>query len=291
MLKAVYQIQSRQGGAALWKGFTCHLMLEGIQLSSEACISHVTGLPKELPSLSEGPGRLIGYTTLKTMSTILTLPVLSAVLLETVQSESARAEIATPMSCLKEAVLRLFGRGSGYHHRHLLPMHQLILPTLVYTLCWDLISNLVHSGVLKVYRMRQDRQGKLQAKNTLMDSVWPELLAGTLHCFVADISLLPLEIIMNRLHLQGSRAIVDNVLDARHVFPYLSSYSTAQQCIEALIDEEGVTSLWKGLSAVLLQYTLRLTVVQTAKLALNKQPIRTRYLGHMTSYQPIRTRF
>ena len=36
------------------------------------------------------------------------------------------------------------------------------------------------------------------------DSIWPELLAGTVHCFVADLSLLPLELIMNRLHLQVS---------------------------------------------------------------------------------------
>ena len=34
------------------------------------------------------------------------------------------------------------------------------------------------------------------------DSIWPELLAGTVHCFIADFSLLPLELITNRLHLQ-----------------------------------------------------------------------------------------
>ena len=54
MLKAIYQIQKGQGVAALWKGFTCHMMMEGLQLSTDSCISHVTDLPKELPSFSEG---------------------------------------------------------------------------------------------------------------------------------------------------------------------------------------------------------------------------------------------
>ena len=49
MLKAIYQIQARQGATALWKGFTCHMMMEGLQLTTDSCISHVTDLPKELP--------------------------------------------------------------------------------------------------------------------------------------------------------------------------------------------------------------------------------------------------
>ena len=129
MMKAIYQIQKRQGVTALWKGFTCHMMMEGLQLSSDSCISHVTGFPKELPSLSEGPGRVVGYLALKTVSTISTLPILSTVLLDTVQSESARFESATPMSCLKDAIYRCTGRGPSFQYRLILPIHQLILPT------------------------------------------------------------------------------------------------------------------------------------------------------------------
>ena len=129
IVKAIYQIQKRQGLPALWKGFTCHMMMEGLQLSTDSCISHVTSFPKELPAFSEGLGKVLGYVSLKTVSTIATLPILSAVLLDTVQSESARFESATPMSCLKDAVYRFTGRGSSFQYRLLLPFHQLILPT------------------------------------------------------------------------------------------------------------------------------------------------------------------
>ena len=76
-----------------------------------------------------GPAKIVGYLTLKTVSTIATLPILSAVLLDTVQSESARADSATPMSCLKDAIYRFTGSGSSYQYRLLLPVHQLIIPT------------------------------------------------------------------------------------------------------------------------------------------------------------------
>lgn len=273
MLKAIYQIQKRQGMPALWKGFTCHMMMEGLQLTTDSCISHVTQLPKELPSFSEGLTRTMGYVTLKTVSTIATLPILSAVLLDTVQSESARAESATPMSCLKDAIYRFTGSGSSYQYRLLLPVHQLIIPTVVYTLTWDLVGHLVHSSVLKLCKMRQNskqsnKDSRRQPNNTLTDSIWPELLAGTVHCFVADLSLLPLELIMNRLHLQGTRAIVDNVLDAQSVIPYQASYNNVQQCVEALVDSEGVPSFWKGCSALLLQYSTRFAVVHTVRILL-----------------------
>ena len=68
--------------------------------------------------------------------------------------------------------------------------------------------------------------------------------------------------------MQGSRAIVDNVLDARSVIPYQASYNNIQQCVEALLDSEGVPSFWKGFSALLLQYSLRFAVVHSARLLL-----------------------
>lgn len=277
MLKAIYQIQARQGATALWKGFTCHMMMEGLQLTTDSCISHVTDLPKELPDPSlgvhEGLPRMLGYVTLKTFSTVLTLPILSAVLLDTVQSESTRFDSATPMSCLKDAMYRFTGRGSSFQYRLLLPLHQLIIPTVLYTLTWELVSHVVHSAVLKVFKMRPaakhaDKDGRVKSKNTLIESVWPELLAGTVHCFIADLTLLPLELIMNRLHLQGTRAIVDNVLDARSVIPYYAGYSNAQQCVEALVDSEGAPSFWKGASALVIQYTARFAVIHTIRVVM-----------------------
>ena len=112
----------------------------------------------------------------------------------------------------------------------------------MYTVTWDLVGHMVHSAVLKLCKIRQNtKQSDKDSKrkngvvsfpmlfcdqifrlNILIyilfykktcyispdhcffqtESIWPELLAGTVHCFVADFSLLPLELIMNRLHLQ-----------------------------------------------------------------------------------------
>ena len=67
---------------------------------------------------------------------------------------------------------------------------------------------------------------------------------------------------------QGTRAIVDNVLDAQSVIPYQASYNNVQQCVEALVDSEGVPSFWKGCSALLLQYSTRFAVVHTVRILL-----------------------
>ena len=76
-------------------------------------------------------------------------------------------------------------------------------------------------------------------------------------------------------YFQGTRAIVDNVLDAQSVIPYQASYNNVQQCVEALIDSEGVPSFWKGCSALLLQYTTRFAVVHTVRVLL-------KYLHHFS---------
>ena len=61
---------------------------------------------------------------------------------------------------------------------------------------------------------------------------------------------------------------MDNVLDAQSVIPYQASYNNVQQCVEALIDSEGVPSFWKGCSALLLQYSTRFAVVHTVRILL-----------------------
>jgi len=298
MAKAILTIQRSQGLTALWKGLTCHMMYEGLTLTTDAALSHVTDMPKEVPSYKEGVPRILAYFALRSISTIITLPVYSSVLLDTVQSESARFESATPISCLKEACYRLAGRGSSFQYRTLVPFHQLILPTVLYTVLWDSIAHTVHAGVLKVCKYKQ---AKPHSSNVI-GIVWPELLASTVHSFVADLMLLPLELVMNRMHLQGTRAIVDNIDNPLSVLPFQSNYSTLSQCVEYVLEEEGKTGLFKGLAALLLQYTVRTAVLQITKFTLRKlstkrevtggdgdsvSSIGNRSQGSYQSYQPL----
>jgi len=85
-------------------------------------------------------------------------------------------------------------------------------------------------------------------------------LAGN---FVADTLLFPLETVLHRLHLQGTRSIIDNLDSAgMEVTPILSRYEGLSDCFTTILQEEGFSGLFKGFGAVILQYTVHFLIIK-----------------------------
>ena len=79
---------------------------------------------------------------------------------------------------------------------------------------------------------------------------------------VADSLLYPLETVLHRLHLQGTRSIIDNLDSGIEVTPILTRYEGVADCFATILQEEGISGLFKGFGAVMLQYAVHFLIIK-----------------------------
>ena len=81
----------------------------------------------------------------------------------------------------------------------------------------------------------------------------------------ADIVFYPFETVVHRLHLQGTRTIIDNLDTGRSVTPLLTGYSGAIDCYRTIISTEGPMGLYKGFGALILQFAVHVLLLKATK--------------------------
>ena len=84
-----------------------------------------------------------------------------------------------------------------------------------------------------------------------------KLFVGYLSSLLADILLYPLLTVTIRLHCQGLPVLVNNVETGIGVQYITTYYSGPVDCVMGILEAEGVTGFYKGLSALLLQYAIQ----------------------------------
>ena len=88
-------------------------------------------------------------------------------------------------------------------------------------------------------------------------------MSAAVGSLIADVVLYPLETVLNRLHLQGSRTIIDNLDSGFEVVPVITRYEGFFDCCESIRSEEGFGGFYRGFGALVLQYTVRLAAIKT----------------------------
>ncbi|KAH6937959.1 hypothetical protein HPB50_005471 [Hyalomma asiaticum] len=83
------------------------------------------------------------------------------------------------------------------------------------------------------------------------------MVASLIGALVADVLLFPLETVLHRLYLQGTRTIVDNLDTGCSVTAIISQYQGPVDCFRCIVAEEGAAGLYKGFGALQLQYVLQ----------------------------------
>ncbi|XP_063820180.1 mitochondrial outer membrane protein SLC25A46 [Pseudophryne corroboree] len=266
IVNIMYSFTKTQGPRALWKGMGSTFIVQGITLGAEGIISELTPLPREITH-KWSPRQIGGHILLKGLVYAIATPFYSASLIETVQSEIIHDNPGI-LDCLKEGFGRLMGLGVP-HSKRLLPLLVLTFPTVVHGVLHYIISSLVQKCVLffikKKNTVRIPTEGTNAAQNILED-YFPELLANFAASLCADILLYPLETAMHRLHIQGTRTIIDNTDLGYEVLPINTQYEGLRDCVNTIRREEGMLGFYKGFGAVVVQYTLHATVLQITKI-------------------------
>lgn len=82
---------------------------------------------------------------------------------------------------------------------------------------------------------------------------------------LADTLLYPLETVLHRLYLQGTRTIIDNTDTGFEVVPIITRYEGAADCFSTVIAEEGFVGLYKGFGALVAQYALHVAILKLTR--------------------------
>ncbi|KAL8203545.1 UNVERIFIED_CONTAM: hypothetical protein K2H54_056357 [Gekko kuhli] len=303
IINIMYSINKAQGPKALWKGMGSTFIVQGITLGAEGILSEFTPLPRKqiIPHPAsetfaktteageeehshstlflQGPHLLRelsykwslrqigGHLLLKGMTYVIAMPFYSASLIETVQSEIIRDNPGI-LDCLKEGIGRAMGFGVP-HSKRLLPLLALTFPTVLHGIMHYIISSIVQKIVLAL--LKKENSSSLTTEGTssvqnMLDAYFPELIASFVASLCADVMLYPLETVLHRLHIQGTRTIIDNTDLGYEVLPINTQYEGMRDCINTIKCEEGVLGFYKGFGAVVVQYTLHVALLQLTKI-------------------------
>ncbi|XP_066567687.1 mitochondrial outer membrane protein SLC25A46 [Amia ocellicauda] len=266
-ISVMYNVTKTQGPKALWKGMGSTFVVQGVTLGTEGIISECTPLPREL-SHKWNPKQIIGHLVLKGLTYAVAMPFYSASLVETVQSEIIRDNPGI-LDCVKEGVGRVVGMGVP-HSKRLLPLATLLFPTVLHGVLHYVISSAVQKLVLLALRRKSPpRPGGAEGPDTvqnMLDAYFPELMASFAASLCADLLLFPLETVLHRLHIQGTRTIIDNTDLGFEVLPINTQYEGVRDCVNAIRREEGALGFYKGFGAAVVQYALHAAVLQITKM-------------------------
>lgn len=266
VINIMYSFNKTQGPRALWKGMGSTFIVQGVTLGAEGIISEFTPLPREI-SHKWNPRQIGEHLLLKSLTYIVAMPFYSASLIETVQSEIIR-DNAGILECVKEGIGRVIGMGVP-HSKRLLPLLSLIFPTVLHGVLHYIISSVIQKIVLLILKRKTYNSHLAESTSpmqSMLDAYFPELMANFAASLCSDVILYPLETVLHRLHIQGTRTIIDNTDLGYEVLPINTQYEGMRDCINTIRQEEGMLGFYKGFGAVVIQYTLHAAVLQITKI-------------------------
>nr|KAF6491004.1 solute carrier family 25 member 46 [Molossus molossus] len=266
VINIMYSFNKTQGPRALWKGMGSTFIVQGVTLGAEGIISEFTPLPREV-SHKWNPKHIGEHLLLKSLTYMVAMPFYSASLIETVQSEIIGDNTGI-LECVKEGIGRVIGMGVP-HSKRLLPLLSLIFPTVLHGVLHYVISSIIQKFVLLILKRKTYASHPAESTSpvqSMLDAYFPELIANFAASLCSDVILYPLETVLHRLHIQGTRTIIDNTDLGYEVLPINTQYEGMRDCINTIKQEEGMLGFYKGFGAVIIQYTLHAAVLQITKI-------------------------
>ncbi|KAG6796650.1 solute carrier family 25 member 46 [Apis mellifera caucasica] len=270
LVPVVVRLHQTQGINTLWKGIGSVLLVKGMLLAIEDFISKITPWPKEITCNSSL--KAFGqHVLLKCVSIGLVTPFYSASLVETVQSEIA-SESPGILDVFRDGAIRLV---EVSNKGRLIPIYSLLPPTVAYGVSKYLFTLAVQGVTSRIMHIRQKQSQELRgaySRDLLSETVAQdiELQSSLISTFMAEALFYPWETVIHRLHLQGTRTIIDNLDTGRSVTPLLTGYSGASDCYSTIISTEGPLGLYKGFGALILEFSINLVIVRVVKWVLTE---------------------
>jgi solute carrier family 25 protein 46 len=282
----IYTMKYQQGSGVLWKGCFSSLILTTIETISNNLIDEIA--PLNNSSLR------IKHILLKTISSFLLIPMYSVHLLRSVQSDLTIVNHWSPLTIFIEPFQRVFGIKTGFYARAL-PLWYLMSLSLPYFVGRHVLQYCLNRYFYKIREENFHKNEQIINLNKnqfetiddiecqLIDTI-PNLVnrsflrieANICSVFLANFLLYPYETILNRLFVQGTRTIVDN-LDKTSVgcVAINTRYLGFFDCCRTIIETEGNfgRGFYKGIGFLILKFGLIYTSAYCLKIVIERLAI------------------
>ncbi|XP_014282462.1 mitochondrial outer membrane protein SLC25A46 [Halyomorpha halys] len=269
LFPVIVHLHRSQSITTLWKGIGSVLLIRGMALAVEDIVSKVTNWPKEISWTTVSWKTMGQHILLKCITLAVITPFYSASLVETVQSDIA-SEKPGVFDVFREGIYRLVNISNPQKGR-MLPVWSLVVPTVVHgafkCMFQSLIKNFASACMQINCRQEFERKGaypKDWMNQSLLQEI--EVTAQLISLIGADVLFYPLETILHRLHLQGTRTIIDNLDNGFSVVAILTRYEGMVDCYDTTMAQEGGAGLFKGFGALILQFSAHYAVLKLTKL-------------------------
>jgi len=145
----------------------------------------------------------------------------------------------------------------------------LAMPTAIYHTSHYVLTEISFNVIYGLARRRMQR--KPARDRTIFDEYFPSLFARfTSHIF-ADAMLYPIETVLHRLYIQGTRTLIDNLDSGLSAVSIDAKYAGFVHCFRSIIHKEGFFALYNGIGAVAMQYLLHFFILRFIRLIFDQQ--------------------
>ncbi|XP_065364946.1 mitochondrial outer membrane protein SLC25A46 isoform X4 [Calliphora vicina] len=265
LIPSIIHLHRRQGVTTLWKGLGSCLLVRGMSMAMDDILSKLTTWPKEVDNRTSLK-RFGQHIILKSISIALVMPFYAASLVESVQSDIA-SEKPGLFDVFREGSLRLLYWKYPQKGR-MLPVWALIGPTVSVGITKYLFSLVIKGLSSRIMRRRiqhaQERKGA-KFKDDSLENQNVEVYSNLISMLTTEVFFYPLETILHRIQLQGTRTIIDNLDNGYAVVPILTNYQGAIDCYRTTVAAEGFSGLYKGFGAIVLQFAAHIAVIKLTK--------------------------
>ena len=148
-------------------------------------------------------------------------------------------------------------------------MYSLLIPTVMHGLSRYVITSVIQYMVLLVFHEAQKLRHHVAEDDenpppsrSMMEAYFPELIASFIAGMITDVILYPLETVLVRVHIQGTRTIIDNIDYGHGVVPVSTRYEGFMDCFRSVVSDEGMLGLYKGFGALILQYAVHAAILK-----------------------------
>jgi solute carrier family 25 protein 46 len=277
-------MKTQQGMGVLWKGCFSSLVLTSAETISNNLI-------EELAPLDE-PSCRIKHLIFKSINSLLLIPLYSVHFLRSVQSDLTINNHWSPLTIFIEPFQRLFNIKSGFYARAF-PLWYLISFSIPYFVSRHFIQYFLHRKISQIRQEQLNRSEEsmitkensfetindiecqlIETIPSLVNRSFIRIEANLLAVFLSNFLLYPYETILNRLFVQGTRTIVDD-LDKTNIgcVAINTRYLGFFDCCRTIFESEGFRGFFKGIGFLMFKFGLIYAGAHCSKLLIERLAI------------------
>ncbi|KAE9419302.1 hypothetical protein Angca_004459, partial [Angiostrongylus cantonensis] len=267
LVPVVCKMVANEGIMTFWKGSVGSCVLWGLSNVTEIVLADLFGLPRHIVP-NGSTAKYWKHILLKAFfsSAVLALtPFFVSTFTETVRSESGLGgEGPSVMEVLVRGIdrLRFPIFGSKDSSRRFSVLH-LAAPTVFYRTSHYIIQRKLYYQFFKMARKYVNK--KPEAERKKFHQYIPQMFAQTSSTIVTDLILFPVETIMHRMYIQGTRTLIDNLDTGLSAISITAKYSGFVDCFRSVFQHEGFCALYSGVGALALEYLLHSLLHQAVR--------------------------